>query len=167
MAAEANAWKVLYGRNMNTKYLTLMEEVMDQIEDLSKRLSRPIKDLDDVRQAMATLREIRDKEIFIDSCLGPVEVSPTPHTHTHTHTVIVHMYMYMYIHCTCRFTYMYTESFTCTCVEQPYGTENNLHTDTYTYYVHVHVYLTICIGTAGNVRSAGQIWYSSGERGSR
>ena len=48
---------------------------MDQIDDLSKRLSRPIKDLDDVRQAMATLREIREKEISIDSCLGPIEVS--------------------------------------------------------------------------------------------
>ena len=79
MAAEANAWKVLYGRKMNTKYLSLMEEIMEQIDDLTKRLSRPIKDLDDVRQAMATLREIREKEIHIDSCLGPVEVS-TLHT---------------------------------------------------------------------------------------
>lgn len=59
---------------MNTKYLSLMEKIMEQIEDLSKRLSRPIKDLDDVRQAMASLREIRDNEIYIDSSLGPVEV---------------------------------------------------------------------------------------------
>lgn len=77
MAAEANAWKVLYGRKMNTKYLSLMEDVTEQIDDLSKRLSRPIKDLDDVRQAMGTLREIREKEIYIDSCLGPVEVNTT------------------------------------------------------------------------------------------
>lgn len=75
MAAEANAWKVLYGRNMNTQYLTVMEQIMEQIDDLTKRLSRPIKDVDDVRQAMASLREIREKEIYIDSCLGPVEVS--------------------------------------------------------------------------------------------
>ena len=74
MAAEANAWKVLYGRNMNTKYLTLMEQVMEQIDDMSRRLSRPIKDLDDIRQAMSTLKEIRENEIYIDSCLGPVEV---------------------------------------------------------------------------------------------
>ena len=78
MAAEANAWKVLYGRKMNTEYLTLMDNVMEQIEDLSRRLSRPIKDLDDVRQAMATLKETREKEIYIDSCLGPVEVSMNP-----------------------------------------------------------------------------------------
>ena len=81
MAAEANAWKVMYGRKMNTEYLTLMENVMEQIEDLSRRLSRPIKDLDDVRQAMATLKEIREKEIYIDSCLGPVEVGTDPLDH--------------------------------------------------------------------------------------
>ena len=75
MAAEAKAWKVLYGRNMNTKYHTQMETYMEQIEDYSKRLSRPIKDLDDVRQAMATLKEIREHEIAIDSALGPTEVS--------------------------------------------------------------------------------------------
>ena len=74
MAAETNAWKVLYGRNMNTKYLSLMEQIMEQIDDMSRRLSRPIKDLDDIRQAMATLKEIRENEIYIDSCLGPVEV---------------------------------------------------------------------------------------------
>ena len=47
---------------------------MEQIEDLHKRLSRPIKDLDDVRQAMASLKELRENEIEIDSSLGPVEV---------------------------------------------------------------------------------------------
>ena len=74
MVAETTAWKVLYGRNMNTKYLTLMEQILEQVDDMSKRLSRPIKDLDDVRQGMATQREVREKEIFIESSLGPVEV---------------------------------------------------------------------------------------------
>ena len=74
IAAEAKSWRVTYGRHMNTKYLTLMEKIMEQIEDLHKRLSRPIKDLDDVRQAMASLKELREKEIEIDSSLNPVEV---------------------------------------------------------------------------------------------
>ena len=73
--AEAKAWRVTYGRHTNTKYLTLMEKIMDQIDDFQKRLSRPIKDLDDVRQAMASLKELRENEIEIDSSLGPVEVS--------------------------------------------------------------------------------------------
>ena len=74
IAAEAKGWRVTYGRHMNTKYLTLMEKIMEQIEDLQKRLSRPIKDLDDVRQAMASLKELRENEIEIDSAINPVEV---------------------------------------------------------------------------------------------
>lgn len=74
LMAEAKAWKVLYGRSMNSKYRTQMDQIMEQLDDLSKRMSRPIKDLDDVRQAMASLKELRENEIFIDSSLGPVEV---------------------------------------------------------------------------------------------
>lgn len=74
MAAEAKAWKVLYGRGMDAKYQGLMDEVLEQIDDLTKRLSRPIKDLDDVRQSMAALKDLRENEIHIDSSLGPVEV---------------------------------------------------------------------------------------------
>lgn len=65
---------------MNSKYQQLMDKVMEQIEDLSKRLARPVKDLDDVRQAMATLKEIRENETYIDSTLGPVEVCVTVYT---------------------------------------------------------------------------------------
>lgn len=74
MVAEAKDWKLLYGRNMNSTYSQLMEKIMDQMEDLSKKLSRKIKDLDDVRQAMAALKELRENEIFIDSSLDPIEV---------------------------------------------------------------------------------------------
>ena len=74
IVAEAKAWRVTYGRHTNTKYLNLMDKNMDQIDDLQKRLSRPIKDLDDVRQAMISLKELRENEIEIDSALGPVEV---------------------------------------------------------------------------------------------
>lgn len=75
MKAEAKNWKVQFARNMNSKYISLMDKIVDMIEDFSKRLSRPINDLDDVRQAMAALKEIRENEIFIDSSLDPIEVS--------------------------------------------------------------------------------------------
>ncbi len=75
MVAESKDWKLLYGRSMNSTYSELMEKIMEQIEDLSKRLSRNVKDLDDVRQAMAALKELREHEIFIDSSLGPIEVT--------------------------------------------------------------------------------------------
>ena len=51
-----------------------MEKTLEQIDDISKRLSRPVKDLDDIRTAMAALKEIREYEIQIDMSLGPVEV---------------------------------------------------------------------------------------------
>lgn len=79
LRAESKGWKVLFARNMNTKYLTLMDKIMEMMEDYSKRLSRPVKDLDDVRQAMATLKEVRENEIFIDSSLDPIEVKLTLH----------------------------------------------------------------------------------------
>lgn len=75
MKAEAKSWKVQFGRNMNTKYLSLMDKIVEMVDDYTKRLSRPINDLDDVRQAMASLKAVRENEIFIDSSLDPIEVS--------------------------------------------------------------------------------------------
>lgn len=40
-----------------------MEEIFAFMDNLTKRLSRPINDLDDVRSSMAALAEIRDAEI--------------------------------------------------------------------------------------------------------
>ena len=51
-----------------------MEEIFDFIADLSKRLTRPIKDLDDIRFAMAALKEMRENEIRIDMSISPIEV---------------------------------------------------------------------------------------------
>lgn len=61
---------------MNEKYRQVMQDTLDQIEDLSKRLSRPIKDLDDIRVTMTAQKELRENEITIDLSLGPIEVSP-------------------------------------------------------------------------------------------
>ena len=74
LCAETRAWCVAFGRNCNVKYRTEMEEIFTFIDDLTKRLSRPIKDLDDIRLAMGALKEIRDHEIRIDMSIGPIEV---------------------------------------------------------------------------------------------
>ena len=63
-----------YGKFANTKYCSEMESIFEFMDDLSKRLSRPIKDLDDIRYAMAALKEMREKEIEIDMAIGPIEV---------------------------------------------------------------------------------------------
>jgi dynein heavy chain len=52
-----------------------MEEMFEFIEDLNKKLSRPLKDLDDIRFAMQSLKDIRENEIKIDMGITPIEVS--------------------------------------------------------------------------------------------
>lgn len=52
-----------------------MEEVFSSIDEWSKQLSHTIKDLDDIRAVMATLKDIRENEIRVDMALGPIEVS--------------------------------------------------------------------------------------------
>lgn len=78
LVTEAKQWRVCYGRAMSCYYQSIMDEVFQSIEDWSKLLSRPLKDLDDVRSVMATLKDIRENEIRIDMCLGPIEVRKFP-----------------------------------------------------------------------------------------
>lgn len=75
LTIEAKAWVVCYGRTMNGKYQLLMDDVFCSIDDWSKRLSRPLKDMDDIRSVMVALKEIRANEIRIDMALDPIEVS--------------------------------------------------------------------------------------------
>ena len=75
LCTEIRSWVHLFGRNANIKYRTQMEEIFSFIDDLNKRLLRPIKDLDDIRLAMYALKEIRENEIKIDMNISPIEVS--------------------------------------------------------------------------------------------
>lgn len=52
-----------------------MENIFTLVEEFSKKLNRPIKDLDDVRIAMVALKEIREQQISIDFQVGPIEVN--------------------------------------------------------------------------------------------
>ena len=76
LCVEIKQWKLLFGHSINEKYRTAMEEITQFVTEYSKRLSRPINDLEDVRSAMSALEEIRKSEIYIDMTLGPVEVRP-------------------------------------------------------------------------------------------
>ncbi|XP_039610084.1 dynein heavy chain 5, axonemal-like [Polypterus senegalus] len=75
LTQECRHWKRAFGVSLNKKASSDMEEIYTFIDALSKRLHRPIKDLEDVRDAMAALREIRDAEIRIDMTITPVEES--------------------------------------------------------------------------------------------
>lgn len=75
LSIEAQQWRVRYGRTMSQHYQRIMDEIFKSIEEWTSLLSRPLKDLDDIRSVMATLKEIRENEIRIDRFLGPIEVS--------------------------------------------------------------------------------------------
>ena len=75
LSIETKAWRDTYGKYCNQKYKQEMENIFDFIDDMSKRLQRPIKDLDDIRYAMQALKEIRENEIRIDMQIAPIEVS--------------------------------------------------------------------------------------------
>ncbi|XP_034335195.2 dynein axonemal heavy chain 5 isoform X1 [Magallana gigas] len=75
LITEAKNWKMAYAKALNEKCAHEMDEILDFIENLTKRLSRPVKDLDDVRAHMAALAEIREAEIRIDMTITPMEES--------------------------------------------------------------------------------------------
>ncbi|XP_029442962.1 dynein heavy chain 5, axonemal-like [Rhinatrema bivittatum] len=75
LVQECRLWQRVFGSALNKKAATDMDEIYTFIENLSKRLSRPIDDLDDVRGAMDALKEIRDAEIRLDMTIGPIEES--------------------------------------------------------------------------------------------
>lgn len=74
LTAETKSWMVDFGHHCNRKYRMEMEQIFTFIDEASKKLNRQIKDLDDIRIAMATLKEIREHQISIDFQVGPIEV---------------------------------------------------------------------------------------------
>ena len=74
LRAETHAWRMCYARHCNAKYRDLMNETFRFIDDVSKRLGRPINDLGDVRLVVDTLCELRLREIDVDMSITPIEV---------------------------------------------------------------------------------------------
>ncbi|KAJ8385596.1 hypothetical protein AAFF_G00184580 [Aldrovandia affinis] len=75
LTQECRAWKRAFGAALNHQASADMAEIYTFVDGLSKRLQRPVGDLEDVRGAMAALREVREAEIRIDRIIGPVEES--------------------------------------------------------------------------------------------
>nr|XP_046256822.1 dynein axonemal heavy chain 5 [Scatophagus argus] len=75
LTTETKNWMVDYGLYCNRKYRSEMEQIFAFIDEAGKKLNRQIKDLDDIRIAMAALKEIREHQISIDFKVGPIEES--------------------------------------------------------------------------------------------
>ena len=72
---EVRDWILRYGQACNAKYRKEMNEVSSFIEDIEKRLSRPINDLEDIRLVMIAIKDLRENEIRIDMSIAPIEES--------------------------------------------------------------------------------------------
>uniref|UniRef100_A0A8C4H2J0 Dynein heavy chain 5, axonemal n=1 Tax=Dicentrarchus labrax TaxID=13489 RepID=A0A8C4H2J0_DICLA len=75
LTQECRLWKRAFGAALNRRASTDMDDIFSFVDGLTKRLQRPITDLEDVRGAMAALREVREAEVRIDATIGPVEES--------------------------------------------------------------------------------------------
>ena len=74
LTAVTKHWMVDYGVYCNRKYCSEMQQVFTFVDEVGKKLHRKIKDLDDFRIAMGSLKEIREHQISIDFQVGPIEV---------------------------------------------------------------------------------------------
>ena len=54
-----------------------MNEVSAFIDDIEKRLSRKINDLEDIRLVMIAIKDLRENEIHIDMSIAPIDESYT------------------------------------------------------------------------------------------
>ncbi len=74
---EVREWIILYGQACNAKYRKEMNEAFIFIEDIEKRLSRDVKELEDIRLIMIAIKDLRENEIRIDMSIAPIEESYT------------------------------------------------------------------------------------------
>lgn len=58
LTQECRVWKRAFGAALNRRASADMDDILSFLDGLTKRLQRPITDLEDVRGAMAALREV-------------------------------------------------------------------------------------------------------------
>lgn len=63
-----------FGEALKVNYMKEMERLFAQLNELSRRLERPLKDLDDIKGAIDILRKTRDLELDMDDAIEPIEV---------------------------------------------------------------------------------------------
>ncbi|XP_035824314.1 dynein heavy chain 8, axonemal, partial [Aplysia californica] len=78
LMVELSEWKRSYGRVLNEMMKTRVNELTEYMASEAKQLSKPVKDLDDVRMAMNSLASVRDNYIRMDEEMMPIEVLKGP-----------------------------------------------------------------------------------------
>ena len=75
MQAEAAQWVTKYGEALKVAQMKEMERLFALLTELSRRLEKPLKDLDDIKGAIDILRRTRDLELDMDDAIDPIEVN--------------------------------------------------------------------------------------------
>nr|XP_036233287.1 dynein heavy chain 5, axonemal isoform X1 [Bactrocera oleae] len=73
LAIEIKSCNHKIGQAMKKKYKKEMDYVYAVINEMDRKLDRPIRDLDDVRMIMETLSKIREQEVDMELRIDPIE----------------------------------------------------------------------------------------------
>ncbi|GFR42148.1 hypothetical protein Agub_g3000 [Astrephomene gubernaculifera] len=73
LKAEAVSWKTQFAQNLHKQCSDDLKAFDNYIRDTNSKFHRKIEDLEDVRNVMAVLKEVREKESEIDNLIGPIE----------------------------------------------------------------------------------------------
>ncbi|CAB3374843.1 Hypothetical predicted protein [Cloeon dipterum] len=73
LLTEIKACTYRIGQALRKKYKREMDYVYAVVSEMDRKLDRPIRDLDDVRVIMDTLKKIRDQEVDMELRIDPIE----------------------------------------------------------------------------------------------
>ncbi|CAG0918290.1 unnamed protein product [Notodromas monacha] len=71
----AKAWITSYCRGCKIAYKRKLDKLLIRISDMSRKLSQPIRDLDELSIGMQALRQIRENEVDMEMAIDPIEES--------------------------------------------------------------------------------------------
>nr|CAD7590202.1 unnamed protein product [Timema genevievae] len=74
LLTEVRACTFRIGQVLKKKYRREMDYVYAVMNEMDRKLERPIRDLDDVRLVMETLKKIREQEVDMELKIEPIEV---------------------------------------------------------------------------------------------
>jgi hypothetical protein len=74
LLTEVKACTFRIGQALRKKYKREMDYVYAVMNEMDRKLDRPIRDLDDVRLVMDTLKKIREQEVDMELRIEPIEV---------------------------------------------------------------------------------------------
>ena len=73
LKAEAAAWKSQFAKNLHHQGHSELLDFTNYMQETTLKLNRKIEDLEDVRNIMGVLKEVRERETEIDEIMSPIE----------------------------------------------------------------------------------------------